>query len=290
MRFGLSTHLFHGERLAPAHLDAIADHGFEIVEVFATRTHVDYHDTAQIDALAGALAARGLRAESLHAPICDRFANGQWGRAFSNASSRDAVRTEALRETRLAIEAASRLGCRTVVLHLGLPEGQPIPSDDNDEGAVRRSLETLGAAAASAHVRLALEVMPNRLSSADAIATRLEEDDLGDAGACLDLGHAHLRGGAPEAAERLSGHIVTTHVHDNAGTSDSHLVPFEGSIDWAASLAALWKVGYEGPFVFEVADHGDTAGVLRRLVGARARIQVILDDLARPFEFREEPS
>ncbi len=43
-RFGLSTHLFHGERLTEHHLARMASHGFPLVEVFATRSHFDYHD------------------------------------------------------------------------------------------------------------------------------------------------------------------------------------------------------------------------------------------------------
>ena len=45
MRFGLSTHLFHGERLSRQHFEAMRASGFDLVEVFATRTHIDYHDT-----------------------------------------------------------------------------------------------------------------------------------------------------------------------------------------------------------------------------------------------------
>jgi sugar phosphate isomerase/epimerase len=130
--------------------------------------------------------------------------------------------------------------------------------------------------------------MPNPLATPDAIARRLDAADWGNTGSCLDVGHAHLLGGAPEAAERLSGHIITTHVHDNAGRADDHLLPFDGTIDWPATLTALWKVGFDGPLVFEVADHGDAAGVLARLVGARRRLQAILDDLARPFEFQSD--
>ena len=36
-RFGISTHLFHQSRLAREHLVQIAGHGFEAVELFATR-------------------------------------------------------------------------------------------------------------------------------------------------------------------------------------------------------------------------------------------------------------
>ena len=50
---------------------------------------------------------------------------------------------------------------------------------------------------------------------------------------------------------------------------------------------AMQKVGYSGPLVFEVADHGDSAKVLTRTVGARRRLQAILDDLATPMDFEQ---
>jgi sugar phosphate isomerase/epimerase len=65
-------------------------------------------------------------------------------------------------------------------------------------------------------------------------------------------------------------------------------VPFAGSIDWPMTLAAMWKIGYAGPLVFEVADHGDAAAVLDRAVAARTRLQSILDELSEPFAFTEE--
>jgi sugar phosphate isomerase/epimerase len=285
-RFGLSTHLFHHERLEQRHVEVIRDHGFDLVELFATRTHFDYRDPARIAAMRGWLAASGVEAGTMHAPITDGLRAGVWGRAFSNASTNGAMRQEALDETRAAIDAAAALGCRAVVLHLGIPKGQKIPPGDNDAGAMRRSLETLAEAARGARIRLALEVIPNDLSTPAALASLLEGDlDLDDAGICLDFGHAHMLSGAPEAAEALGGHIISTHVHDNDGTDDIHLVPFSGTIDWIATLAAMWKIGYAGPLVFEVADHGDARGVLQRTVGARTRLQVILKDLAAPIAF-----
>jgi sugar phosphate isomerase/epimerase len=288
MSFGLSTHLFHNERLDRKHLDAIAGAGFTAIEVFATRTHVDYHDRRRILEVGAWLRETGLEAISMHAPICDSFVGGAWGRAYSNASSRQPVRQEALDETLAALEAARHLGCRALVVHLGLPRGQSIPPDDNNATAARHSLEALAEAATAAGVRLALELIPNTLSTAAALEALFGGDlDLGDAGVCLDLGHAHIMGGVPEAAEILAGHIITTHVHDNDGKSDSHLVPGEGKIDWPAAMTELGKVGYSGPLIFEVADHGDAAGVLRRTVGARTRLQAILEDLAKPLDFTE---
>jgi sugar phosphate isomerase/epimerase len=279
MTFGISTHLFHGQRLDRRHLEALTSHGFDLLEVFATRTHFDYRDHARVAELQGWLRDLGMSVNSIHAPICDGFRDGQWGRAFSNASSQGARRQEAIDETKAAMDAARELGAAFTVLHLGLPRGQTIPPGDNDPGAMRRSLEAIAQAAADSGVRLALEVIPNELSTPAALADLLNGDlELGDAGICLDFGHAHMMIGAEEAAETLAGHLVTTHVHDNNGRSDDHLVPFAGSINWAGVLMAMQKVGYTGPFMFEVADHGDASGVLTRTIDARQRLQAIIGD------------
>ena len=285
--FGLSTHLFHGDRLGQSHLETIKAHGFDAVELFATRTHVDYHDPRYLDSLARSLETTGVRAVSLHAPICESYVGGVWGRGYSNAMSESARRLEAVEETRIALGAAQRLGCEFVVLHLGTPVTQEVPPGDNDRGAVRRSLEALGEASASIGVPLALEVLPNDLSDPEVLVRYFDEIELAGAGVCLDFGHANLRDGAPEAAETLSGHVVTTHVHDNKGRLDNHLVPFEGTIDWARTLTAMWKIGYAGRFMFEVADDGDAIGVLKRTVNARTRLQAILDGLSEPLAFDE---
>ena len=286
MRFGLSTHLFHGHRLERRHLERMASHDFALVEIFATRTHFDYHSAAAITQLGTWLDELHLTAWSMHAPICDAFTGGQWGRAYSPATTNALARQEAIDETRAALRAARALGCRMIVLHLGIPRGQPIPPGDNDAGAMRRSLTLIAEASLAIGVRLALEVIPNDLATPEALVDWLTNDlELGDAGACLDFGHAHLVGGAPEAVELLSGHIITTHVHDNAGRLDDHLVPFAGTIDWPGTAMALSKVGYSGPLIFELPDHGDAERTLQQAVGARRRLQAILDDLSQPIEF-----
>ena len=291
MSFAISTHLFHNGPLDRSQLELVAAHGFERLEIFATRTHVDYSDARRVSEVRQWIDAIGLEAISMHAPITTGFVNGAWGRAYSTASPDKAARDEAIAETIAAAGAARDLGCRVLVLHIGIPSGQPIPPGDNDAGAARRSLEQIADGCAERGVQLALEVIPNTLSTADAIADWLEGDlELGNAAACLVLGHAHLTGGVAEAAERLSGYIVTTHVHDNRGTTDDHLVPFDGTIDWPVALMALSKVGYAGPFVFELPDHGDAARTLSRAVAARRRIQAILEDLAMPFGFEESVS
>jgi sugar phosphate isomerase/epimerase len=288
MRFGLSTHLFHGVRLERSHLERVAAAEFEIVELFATRTHLDYHDAGQVAIVGRWLSELGLTPWSMHLPICDGFTGGVWGRAYSNASAEASIRREAIAETTAALSAARDLGVQVGVLHLGLPHGQPIPPRDNDAGAAAQSLEAIADVCASTGIQLALEIIPNTLSTAGALLDWLSgERELGRTGVCMDVGHAHLTGGAPEAIELLSGYLVTTHLHDNDGRGDDHLVPFDGTLDWPGTLMAFFKVGYGGPLVLELPDHGDAEQVLRRTVAVRRRFRAILDDLETPFEFED---
>ena len=69
MQFGVSTHLYHDARLDRDHLVEIAAHGFSAVEIFATRTHVDYHDAQTLAELSEHLRDTvATRAQSMHAP------------------------------------------------------------------------------------------------------------------------------------------------------------------------------------------------------------------------------
>ena len=152
-----------------------------------------------------------------------------------------------------------------------------VPPGDNHRGAALRSLQELAPVAAEAGVRIAVEVIPNDLSSPAALTRLLEEDlDLPEIGICFDFGHAHLMGDVTDALEALSCLLVTTHVHDNAGRRDDHLVPFAGSIDWDRAMMSTQKVGYEGPLMFEVAGTGDPQSVLRHAMKARARLEEML--------------
>ncbi len=272
-RYGVSTHLFHEHRLTREHLVHVAAHGFETVELFATRAHFDYRDEAAIGGLAEWLADTRLELHSVHAPIVDALQGGRWVGSYSNASNDEARRTAALRETEAALGIARHVPYRYLVVHLGMPSAEQVPPGDNHPGAARRSVEEVVAMAAAVNVKVAIEVIPNALSSAGALARLIEEELEGvDVGVCLDYGHANLMGDLGEAIETLSGHIWTTHVHDNGGKRDEHLVPFAGRIDWNLAVMETQKVGYDGVLMLEVSDTGDPVEVLRRSMQARERL------------------
>jgi sugar phosphate isomerase/epimerase len=277
MQFGISTHLYHGARLDRDHLVEIAAHGFEAVEIFATRTHFDYHDDHVVAELEGHLIDTRLRAHSVHAPIAEGYRNGVWGAPYSVANSDRAARQLAVEESVAAIRAASRLGAGLVVVHPGIPTDQHPGSRDNRTDALVDSVEELAAVAAPLGVRLALEVIPNRLAGADTLVDLLEDElDLDGLGICLDTGHAFLLGDVTEAVETAAGYLVTTHLHDNDGRVDDHRVPFDGGIDWPTVMMAFRKIGYEGTWMFELAGPNPPRQILESAERARRRFEGLL--------------
>jgi len=272
--FGVSTHLFHEERLTRDHLVHIAAHGFEAVELFATRAHFDYHDDRAKTQLAEWLSDTRLELHSVHAPAFEALRHGRWVGTFSNASSEETRRRAAIAEAAAALAVARHVPFRFLVTHIGVPTSEAISGADNQRNAARRSIDELVALAAQVNVRVAIEVIPNPLSGASDLLDLIEEDLDGlDVGICLDYGHAHLMGDLGEAIETVSGHLLTTHVHDNGGRRDDHLVPFAGTIEWEAAMMSTQKIGYDGIFMLEVGDTGDPVDVLRRSVKARERLE-----------------
>jgi sugar phosphate isomerase/epimerase len=278
-QFGVSTHLYHGQRLSRDHLLEIAAHGFETVELFATRSHFDYENPAAVADLQQWLAEAGLTLHSVHAPIMSAYQAGRWVGPLSLASTDAEARTQAVTAAEHAIHIARRIPVALVVAHLGLPRTETPPVPDS-RAAGRRSLDELHRVAEPLGVQLAIEVIPNELSRAGSLVHFIDEDldglDGRAVGVCLDFGHAHIDGDLIDAIETVSEHFATTHVHDNRGRSDDHLVPFEGTIDWPSALTAVQKVGYDGPLIFEIGAQGSTRDTLARAQKARQRMERLL--------------
>ena len=72
--------------------------------------------------------------------------------------------------------------------------------------------------------------------------------------ACLDLGHAEMRGsgdGAVHMIKTLGHWVQALHIHDNDRWHDSHQIPFSMDIDFDAIVKALKEIDYQGDFTLE---------------------------------------
>ncbi|WP_256760392.1 sugar phosphate isomerase/epimerase [Cohnella sp. WQ 127256] len=71
-------------------------------------------------------------------------------------------------------------------------------------------------------------------------------------GACWDTGHGIIESvNQKEAIVALGKRLKATHIQDNNGKKDQHLLPYQGSIDWKEVVQALVAIGYEGDFTYE---------------------------------------
>ena len=274
MQFGISTHLYHDQKLDRSHLAQVAEYGFDSVELFATRSHFDYHDPAAVATLAQWLETTGLGLHSVHAPITDHFGAGdKWAPAYSIAAGDAARRHAAVNEAAAALAIASVIPFKLMVVHLGTPDTKA-EAGDNNRAAATRSIEEICGIAEPLGVRVALEVIPNALSTPTALVTMLERDlEAPNAGICLDFGHAFLGGDVPDAVETVAEHLIATHVHDNHRRNDEHLAPYLGAIDWDAALMSMQKVGFEGTYLMELANTGSPAHVLEQARRARQQFE-----------------
>jgi sugar phosphate isomerase/epimerase len=197
--------------------------------------------------------------------------------SYSIASGDETRRKAAIAEIRAAVGVAASIPFRYLVVHVGMPVVEKVPQGDNQPDAARRSIEEIVDIAGAAGVKVALEVIGNPLSEPAALV-RLIEDHLDgiDVGICLDYGHANLMGDIADAIETLSGHIWTTHVHDNGGRRDEHLVPYAGAINWDNAMMQTQKVGYDDVLMFEVAGGAAPVVTLQRCAKARERLEKTL--------------
>lgn len=72
--------------------------------------------------------------------------------------------------------------------------------------------------------------------------------------ACLDIGHAEMRGlgtSAVEMIEALGDKLQCLHIHDVDQWHDNHQIPFSLNVDFDAVVRALKKSNYQGVFTLE---------------------------------------
>jgi sugar phosphate isomerase/epimerase len=268
----LSTHLFLNNRLHPGLLEFAARSGAEAVEIFAARQHFDYTNRAAVAELAGWFRSNTLQPFSMHAPL---FPDREMGRAGAPAVNllhpEKARRIDAMDEIKRALEAAEVIPFSNLILHLG--ERMDGWSQRSLEYALT-ALEHLGAFARPLGVRLLVENLVSEATTPEHLVTILEQGHLDDVGICLDLGHAHMTVGIPEAVATLGPRIASVHVHDNNGLKDEHLWPGDGSIPWSATIDLLKALAPPPATVLEIhySLGAETADVSERIEKAFALV------------------
>jgi sugar phosphate isomerase/epimerase len=233
----LSTYLWISHKLTPSVLDDMERADVTGVEIFCAIGHFDYNSAETVREFGNWFASHKLKLHSLHAPTSRDFSPGREG--GSPVSISDLVRIrrlDAVDEIKRALEVAERIPFEVMVLHAGSSRDE---ADPRRWDAAFSSLEHLTLFARQRGVTLALENTPGEMATPQNLRHFLEETRLPGLRLCFDSGHAQLELGAVQALETMRALAITTHLHDNHGEKDEHLLPFTGKIDWDKLMKAM---------------------------------------------------
>jgi hexulose-6-phosphate isomerase len=185
------------------------------------------------------------------------------------------ARKRAGEDAKKALEIASRLGVRTVLIHPGQLTPS-VPYDDCWKFAVD-GLNALKGLAESRHLRLGLENVWNKfLMSPLEFQRLLAEVDSPAVGIWFDIGNV-VAFGYPEQWLRILGGkpLVGLHIkdfqrgpNDHFGTYDGFVPLFHGSVNWPAVMKQVAAVGFDDYLITEVSlGHQPLPEALKELSG-----------------------
>ncbi len=193
------------------------------------------------------LDSAGLRVSQMHGPFGDLTPDG--------TEEERAVHFEKMTK---AMVMAKYLGAKYMAIHPLTPFGI---ADDGDADEVieinRRFYSALAKVAGKLGIILCLENLPFPkfpLSPVEKVADLVREINHKNLKMCFDTGHANIFEGRISEKLRYAGDLIRIlHVHDNMGDFDSHLCPYEGTVDWADFAEGLFDIGFDGVFNLETA-------------------------------------
>jgi len=154
------------------------------------------------------------------------------------------------------VELFNALGIKAGVLH---PGGNSLASAGwSEESILDRRAEALGRIAEYAKGGSTTICLENLSTSGCRSFTELfniiKAAGQDNTGICLDTGHANISGVDPsDFILQAGGYLKALHIADNMGKMDDHILPYgRGTVHWDTVLKSLHRVGYCGPFNFEV--------------------------------------
>lgn len=154
-----------------------------------------------------------------------------------------------------SVELAGRMNIPWAVVHALPYASTPGVTEEASRHMNVEFFQRLQKEATPGGVGLAFEnIHGTEYATAEAlIALCQEAEAYGKVGVCWDTGHANLTPGMdqPASITRLGKLLKCTHIHDNHGKTDEHILPMMGNIEWKPIINALKESGYEGDFVYE---------------------------------------
>lgn len=240
----MESALFSGfNQSIPFHraLSMIRNAGFSITALGGCLSHMDYTIKENLNIISTLLRNYDLRVDSVHAPFPE---------ADYLFSLDKEEREKSIQHCKFACDAANAVESSIVVLHIVQPydiKDRPTQKKMEEEG--KKSIESLIRYAERRNVKLALE-NGQRPWYDEVLTAFLKEFNSPQIGFCYDSGHAHVQGSSFSLLKEFHNRLLTVHIHDNPG-KDSHLLPYEGTIDWDEFKKIFHTINYSGSLLLE---------------------------------------
>lgn len=259
MKLAFSTNAFTRYSLDAA-IRHISKAGFHGVEILADVPHAypDAIDDALIKSVRKTLDETGIAVSNVN---CN-CSFGYWKDAppepyfepslISPNPKHRADRTRLIHKT---LDFAKQLGAANISITSGrcLAGMPPVAAAKQFAESIKPILDC----AAKRDIRIGIECEPGLFLE---YVAELKQwiDRLGSPlfGANLDIGHSQVIGESiPDVVRMLSGRIWNMHVEDIPGRKHYHMIPGDGTLDWAAFREAVQEIRYDRFLTVELYTH-----------------------------------
>lgn len=225
----------------------MAEDGYDAIDLNFANTETEFYSAKESDffILAGkyksALKKNNITVEQIHGP---------WRFPAQDATEDD--RAERFGKMTKSLALAKFFDARYVAIHPLMPFGAESAENPEKVYEINKKFYTaLASVAEKLGVTVCLENMPFRefpLSSTESIISLIKDINSPALKFCFDTGHALYYGESVAEAVKTAGseYLRILHVHDNCGDEDYHLPPYEGIINWADFIEALYDIGFDG--------------------------------------------
>ncbi|UCD06581.1 MAG: sugar phosphate isomerase/epimerase [candidate division WOR-3 bacterium] len=221
-------------------LPLIKNAGFTHVSIGARIEHSNYLEDKGKNDIRTMVESHGLGICSIHTPF---------GKGIDISSPDNAISDRTVELYQRCIDTAWYLSAGVVIFH---PTAY-LRSDNIDarKDVVARNVAKLLDHAGKGSVRLAVENDSYEPAN-DVLSHLLDEISDPGFGFCYDSSHDNLVKQPLALLDKYGRRLLTTHISDNRGKEDDHMLPFEGSYDWDRFCKVFPCDAFGGIFLLEV--------------------------------------
>lgn len=153
------------------------------------------------------------------------------------------------------IDNCKKFSIPILVVHIQVKE-----EEKNERERGIRRLETVVVYAKEQGIKIAFE----NINEPEFLMAVMEYFQESHVGFCYDSGHEACHTPGVEFLPILGERLFCTHLHDNDGVGDLHLLPFDGVLDFERICRQLKEVNYQGNVTLELSYTGDYQAVISK--------------------------